>query len=97
MGLLFQLMKHGTNTLHVLFLYFCTVQVFDSLPPSLDSPEIGQETMVTHEVSGPTPGNMVGPRDFVGVRCAKRRGSTCFLAGMSTQHPTMPEQRGVVR
>uniref|UniRef100_A0AAZ3QB27 START domain-containing protein 1 n=1 Tax=Oncorhynchus tshawytscha TaxID=74940 RepID=A0AAZ3QB27_ONCTS len=61
------------------------------------STEGGQETMVTHEVSGPTPGNMVGPRDFVGVRYAKRRGSTCFLAGMSTQHPTMPEQRGVVR
>ncbi|KAK6313425.1 steroidogenic acute regulatory protein, mitochondrial [Coregonus clupeaformis] len=59
--------------------------------------KIGQETMVTHEVSGPTPGNVVGPRDFVSVRCAKRRGSTCFLAGMSTQHPTMPEQRGVVR
>uniref|UniRef100_A0A4W5QED9 START domain-containing protein 1 n=1 Tax=Hucho hucho TaxID=62062 RepID=A0A4W5QED9_9TELE len=57
--------------------------------------KIGQETMVTHEVSGPTPGNVVGPRDFVSVRCAKRRGSTCFLAGMSTQHPTMPEQRGV--
>lgn len=75
-----------------------------SLPPFffLSSPlqilqKIGQETMVTHEVSGPTPGNVVGPRDFVSVRCAKRRGSTCFLAGMSTQHPTMPEQRGVVR
>ncbi|XP_010874421.1 steroidogenic acute regulatory protein, mitochondrial [Esox lucius] len=59
--------------------------------------KIGPETMVTHEVSGPTPGNVVGPRDFVSVRCAKRRGSTCFLAGMSTQHSSMPEQRGIVR
>lgn len=59
--------------------------------------KIGPETMVTHEVSAETPGNVVGPRDFVSVRCAKRRGSTCFLAGMSTQHPKMPEQRGVVR
>lgn len=59
--------------------------------------KIGQETMVTHEVSAETPGNVVGPRDFVTVRCAKRRGSTCFLAGMSTQHPNMPVQRGVVR
>lgn len=59
--------------------------------------KIGQDTMVTHEVSAETPGNVVGPRDFVSVRCAKRRGSTCFLAGMSTQHPKMPEQRGVVR
>ncbi|XP_044053121.1 steroidogenic acute regulatory protein, mitochondrial [Siniperca chuatsi] len=59
--------------------------------------KIGQDTMVTHEVSAETPGNVVGPRDFVSVRCAKRRGSACFLAGMSTQHPKMPEQRGVVR
>ena len=59
--------------------------------------KIGQDTMITHEVAAETPGNVVGPRDFVSVRCAKRRGSTCFLAGMSTQHPNMPEQRGVVR
>ncbi|KAM9823535.1 steroidogenic acute regulatory protein, mitochondrial [Syngnathus typhle] len=59
--------------------------------------KIGKDTLVTHEVSGDTPGNVVGPRDFVSVRCAKRRGSTCFLAGTSTQHPKMPEQRGVVR
>ncbi|XP_060927786.1 steroidogenic acute regulatory protein, mitochondrial [Limanda limanda] len=59
--------------------------------------KIGKDTMVTHEMSGETPGNVVGPRDFVSVRCVKRRGSACFLAGMSTQHPKMPEQRGVVR
>ncbi|KAL3062934.1 hypothetical protein OYC64_002681 [Pagothenia borchgrevinki] len=59
--------------------------------------KIGQDTMVTHEVAAETPGNVVGPRDFVSVRCAKRRGSSCFLAGMSTQHAKMPEQRGVVR
>ncbi|XP_061673213.1 steroidogenic acute regulatory protein, mitochondrial isoform X1 [Syngnathoides biaculeatus] len=59
--------------------------------------KIGKDTMVTHEVSGDTPGNVVGPRDFVSVRCAKRRGSACFLAGTATRHPNMPEQRGVVR
>ncbi|XP_056320237.1 steroidogenic acute regulatory protein, mitochondrial [Danio aesculapii] len=59
--------------------------------------KIGQETMITHEISAETPGNVVGPRDFVNVRHAKRRGSTCFLAGMSTQHPGMPEQKGFVR
>ena len=59
--------------------------------------KIGRDTMVTHEVSAETPGNIVGPRDFLSVRCAKRRGSTCFLAGMSTEHPGMPQQRGVVR
>lgn len=59
--------------------------------------KIGPDTMVTHEVSAEMPGNVVGPRDFVSVRCAKRRGSTCFLAGKSTQYPGMPEQKGVVR
>ncbi|XP_039624536.1 steroidogenic acute regulatory protein, mitochondrial [Polypterus senegalus] len=59
--------------------------------------KIGRDTMVTHEVASETPGNIVGPRDFVSVRCAKRRGSTCFLAGMSTKYSSMPEQKGVVR
>uniref|UniRef100_H3CEJ1 Steroidogenic acute regulatory protein, mitochondrial n=2 Tax=Tetraodon nigroviridis TaxID=99883 RepID=H3CEJ1_TETNG len=58
---------------------------------------IGPDTMVTHEISADMPGNVVGPRDFVSVSCAKRRGSTCFLAGTSTQHPNMPEQKGLVR
>ncbi|KAI4896026.1 hypothetical protein NFI96_011273 [Prochilodus magdalenae] len=59
--------------------------------------KIGEDTMITHETAAETPGNVVGPRDFVSIRCAKRRGSTCFLAGMSTQHPSMPEQKGFVR
>ncbi|KAK1787128.1 hypothetical protein P4O66_017495 [Electrophorus voltai] len=59
--------------------------------------KIGQNTMVTHEVAAEIPGNVVGPRDFVSVRCTGRRGSTCFLAGMSTQHPSMPQQKGFVR
>ncbi|XP_018611117.1 steroidogenic acute regulatory protein, mitochondrial isoform X2 [Scleropages formosus] len=58
---------------------------------------VGPDTLVTHEMAAETPGNIVGPRDFVSVRCAKRRGSTCFLAGMSTNHPDMPEQKGFVR
>ncbi|KAL4609540.1 steroidogenic acute regulatory protein, mitochondrial isoform X1 [Arapaima gigas] len=58
---------------------------------------IGPDILVTHEMAAETPGNVVGPRDFVSVRCAKRRGSTCFLAGMSTHHPDMPEQKGFVR
>lgn len=53
--------------------------------------------MITHEVSGEVCGNVIGPRDFVSVRCAKRRGSTCFLAGMSTKYAQMPEQKGVIR
>lgn len=67
----------------------------DGFPQILQ--RIGPDTMVTHEISADMPGNVVGPRDFVSVRCAKRRGSTCFLAGTSTQHPNMPEQKGLVR
>ncbi|XP_007909241.1 steroidogenic acute regulatory protein, mitochondrial [Callorhinchus milii] len=58
---------------------------------------IGNETLVTHEIAAETPGHLVGPRDFVSVRYSKRRGSTCFLAGMSTHCDMMPEQRGVIR
>lgn len=39
----------------------------------------------------------MGPRDFVSVRCAKRRGSTCVLAGVATHFGEMPEQSGVIR
>ncbi|XP_020386697.1 steroidogenic acute regulatory protein, mitochondrial [Rhincodon typus] len=59
--------------------------------------KINQETMLTHEVSTETAGNLISPRDFVSVRYAKRRGSTCFLAGMSTHCDMMPEQNGIVR
>ncbi|KAM4747769.1 steroidogenic acute regulatory protein, mitochondrial [Rhinophrynus dorsalis] len=59
--------------------------------------KIGKNTVITHEKSAETPGNIVGPRDFVSVRCNKRRGSTCILAGMSTRFGDMPEQKGYVR
>lgn len=53
--------------------------------------------VITHEKAAATPGNIVGPRDFVSVRCSKRRGSTCVLAGMATQYGAMPEQEGFIR
>ncbi|XP_074708496.1 steroidogenic acute regulatory protein, mitochondrial isoform X6 [Strix uralensis] len=59
--------------------------------------KIGKDTVITHEKAAATPGNVVGPRDFVSVRCSKRRGSTCVLAGVATTHGAMPEQEGVVR
>ncbi|KAL8173880.1 UNVERIFIED_CONTAM: hypothetical protein K2H54_030749 [Gekko kuhli] len=59
--------------------------------------KIGKDTVITHETAAATPGNIVGPRDFVSVRCSKRRGSTCVLAGMSTAYAGMPEQKGVIR
>uniref|UniRef100_A0AAY4DE10 Steroidogenic acute regulatory protein, mitochondrial n=1 Tax=Denticeps clupeoides TaxID=299321 RepID=A0AAY4DE10_9TELE len=83
-----------------------TEQLYDELVNNMEQmgdwnpnilQKIGKDTMVTHEVAAETPGNVVGVRDFVSVRCAKRKGSTCFLAGMSTQHAAMPEQKGIVR
>ncbi|NXJ16618.1 STAR protein, partial [Odontophorus gujanensis] len=59
--------------------------------------KIGKDTLITHETAAAAPGNIVGPRDFVSVRCSRRRGSTCVLAGMSTTHGAMPEQQGFVR
>ncbi|XP_001381863.1 steroidogenic acute regulatory protein, mitochondrial [Monodelphis domestica] len=59
--------------------------------------KIGKDTVITHEIAAESPGNIVGPRDFVSVRCAKRRGSTCVLAGMATHFGDMPEQKGVIR
>ncbi|OXB75071.1 UNVERIFIED_CONTAM: hypothetical protein H355_015432 [Colinus virginianus] len=59
--------------------------------------KIGKDTLITHETAAAAPGNVVGPRDFVSVRCSRRRGSTCVLAGMSTTHGAMPEQQGFVR
>ncbi|XP_059822093.1 steroidogenic acute regulatory protein, mitochondrial [Hypanus sabinus] len=58
---------------------------------------INKETMVTYEASAETAGNVISPRDFVSVRYAKRRGSTCFLAGMSTHCNLMPQQNGFIR
>nr|XP_048685079.1 steroidogenic acute regulatory protein, mitochondrial isoform X1 [Caretta caretta]XP_048685080.1 steroidogenic acute regulatory protein, mitochondrial isoform X1 [Caretta caretta] len=59
--------------------------------------KIGKDTVITHETAAATPGNVVGPRDFVSVRCSRRRGSTCVLAGMATNYGAMPEQKGFIR
>ncbi|XP_041065831.1 steroidogenic acute regulatory protein, mitochondrial [Carcharodon carcharias] len=59
--------------------------------------KINNETMITHEVSADTAGNIISPRDFVSVRYSKRRGSTCFLSGISTHCDMMPEQNGFIR
>ncbi|NXD16568.1 STAR protein, partial [Nothocercus nigrocapillus] len=59
--------------------------------------KIGKDTVITHEKAAAAAGNIVGPRDFVSVRCSKRRGSTCVLAGMATKFGAMPEQKGFIR
>ncbi|XP_019296328.1 steroidogenic acute regulatory protein, mitochondrial [Panthera pardus] len=59
--------------------------------------KIGKDTVITHELAAESAGNLVGPRDFVSVRCTKRRGSTCVLAGTATCFGEMPEQKGIIR
>ncbi|KFO37068.1 steroidogenic acute regulatory protein, mitochondrial [Fukomys damarensis] len=59
--------------------------------------KIGKDTVITHELAAGAAGSLVGPRDFVSVRCAKRRGSTCVLAGTATHFGDRPEQKGVIR
>ncbi|NWI10875.1 STAR protein, partial [Crypturellus soui] len=59
--------------------------------------QIGQDTVITHEKAAAAAGSIVGPRDFVSVRCARRRGSTCVLAGTATTFGAMPEQEGFIR
>ncbi|XP_009862719.1 PREDICTED: steroidogenic acute regulatory protein, mitochondrial-like, partial [Apaloderma vittatum] len=41
--------------------------------------QVGTDTLVTHEVTAPSPGNLVGQRDFVSVRHCGRRDTTVYL------------------
>lgn len=59
--------------------------------------KIGRDTVITHELAAEAAGNLVGPRDFVNVRYAKRRGSNCVMAGVATHFGEMPEQKGIIR
>ncbi|XP_015201752.1 steroidogenic acute regulatory protein, mitochondrial [Lepisosteus oculatus] len=58
---------------------------------------IGQDTMVTHEVSAETAGNLVGQRDFVSVRHCCKQKSCIYLAGAATHLEAFPPQKGFVR
>ncbi|KAL2078585.1 hypothetical protein ACEWY4_026270 [Coilia grayii] len=58
---------------------------------------ISAETMVTHEVSGETAGNLIGQRDFLSVRHCSREDSRIYLAGAATRLESHPPQRGFVR
>uniref|UniRef100_A0A8C6W3D4 Steroidogenic acute regulatory protein, mitochondrial n=1 Tax=Nannospalax galili TaxID=1026970 RepID=A0A8C6W3D4_NANGA len=53
--------------------------------------KIGKDTVITHGLAAAAAGNLVGPHDFVSVRC-----STCVLAGMATHFGEMPEQKGII-
>uniref|UniRef100_A0AAZ3QUN3 START domain-containing protein 1 n=1 Tax=Oncorhynchus tshawytscha TaxID=74940 RepID=A0AAZ3QUN3_ONCTS len=59
--------------------------------------QAGPETMVTHEVSAETAGNLIGQRDFLSVRHFSRQESCIYLGGAATHLETFPPQKGFVR
>uniref|UniRef100_A0A8C3PT84 Steroidogenic acute regulatory protein, mitochondrial n=1 Tax=Calidris pygmaea TaxID=425635 RepID=A0A8C3PT84_9CHAR len=58
---------------------------------------VGTDTLVTHEVTAPSPGNLVGQRDFVSVRHRGRRDTAIYLVGTATHFEPLPSQEGCIR
>ncbi|NXN27278.1 STAR protein, partial [Nycticryphes semicollaris] len=58
---------------------------------------VGTDTLVTHEVTAPNPGNLVGQRDFVSVRYRGRRETAIYLVGTATHIEPLPSQEGCIR
>ncbi|XP_061911478.1 steroidogenic acute regulatory protein, mitochondrial isoform X1 [Entelurus aequoreus] len=58
---------------------------------------VGPETMVTHEVSAQTAGNLIGRRDFLSVRHSCKRKSRIYLGGGAIQLEAFPPLAGFVR
>ncbi|XP_070707588.1 steroidogenic acute regulatory protein, mitochondrial [Pempheris klunzingeri] len=58
---------------------------------------VGLETIVTHEVSAETAGNLIGQRDFLSVRHSCKQKSSVYLGGATIQLESFPPQAGFVR
>ncbi|NWS40020.1 STAR protein, partial [Probosciger aterrimus] len=58
---------------------------------------IGTDTLVTHKVTAPSPGNLVGQRDFVSVRHRGRKETAIYLVGTATHIEKLPLQEGCIR
>ncbi|NWS75761.1 STAR protein, partial [Crotophaga sulcirostris] len=58
---------------------------------------VGTDTLVTHEVTAPSPCNLVGQRDFVSVRHCRRREMAIYLVGTATHIEPLPLQEGCIR
>ncbi|XP_067996584.1 steroidogenic acute regulatory protein, mitochondrial-like [Melanerpes formicivorus] len=59
--------------------------------------QVGRDTLLTHEVTAPSPGNLVGQRDFVSVRHRGRRDAAIYLVGTATHPEPLPLQEGCIR
>ncbi|XP_051523929.1 steroidogenic acute regulatory protein, mitochondrial-like [Myxocyprinus asiaticus] len=58
---------------------------------------VGKSTMVTHEVSAETAGNLIGQRDFLSVRHSSKSETHVYLGGAATRLESLPPQPGFVR
>lgn len=58
---------------------------------------VGPETVVTHEVSAQTAGNLIGQRDFVSVRHSCKHKTHVYLGGAAIQLESFPPLAGFVR
>ncbi|OPJ84775.1 steroidogenic acute regulatory protein, mitochondrial [Patagioenas fasciata monilis] len=58
---------------------------------------IGTDTLVTHEVTAASPGNLVSQRDFVSVRHHVRSDMATYLVGTATHAKLLPSQEGCIR
>ncbi|XP_047465389.1 steroidogenic acute regulatory protein, mitochondrial [Mugil cephalus] len=58
---------------------------------------IGQETIVTHEISAEGAGTLIGQRDFLSVRHSCKQKSRVYLGGVAVQLESFPPQAGFVR
>ncbi|KAA0724854.1 Steroidogenic acute regulatory protein, mitochondrial [Triplophysa tibetana] len=80
---------------------FLRVEEMHRWNPSITSirvlKQVGRNTMVTHEVSAETAGNLIGQRDFLSVRHSSRSGSRVYLGGAATRFESLPPQEGFVR
>ncbi|KAF7204257.1 steroidogenic acute regulatory protein, mitochondrial [Nothobranchius furzeri] len=59
--------------------------------------QVGPDTVVTHEVSAGTAGNLIGQRDFLSVRHSCRQKSGVYLGGAAIHLDSFPPQAGFVR
>ncbi|KAM6306371.1 steroidogenic acute regulatory protein, mitochondrial-like [Aegotheles albertisi] len=58
---------------------------------------VGRDTLVTHEVTAASLGNLVGQRDFISVRHRGRRETAVYLVGTTTHIEPLPSQEGCIR
>ncbi|XP_029312220.1 steroidogenic acute regulatory protein, mitochondrial [Cottoperca gobio] len=82
-------------------LLFVRVEEMQQWNPSIQQikvlKHVGPETIITHEVSAETAGNLIGQRDFLSVRHSCKRNSSVYLGGAAIQLESFPPQAGFVR